>query len=136
MIRRVFADTSFLVSYYNEHDNNHNNARTITKSLEGENILWVISDYIFDEFLTVLLVRRNKQFAIEIGQAILDDPNIGVIKIEKDIFNKAWKLFRRNKNQAWSFTDSTSYIIIKKLKITEAVSFDKHFREFGVKLLA
>ena len=135
MIRRVFADTSFLVSYYNEHDRNHKDARAITKSLEGENILWVISDYIFDEFLTVLLVRRNKQFAIEIGQAILDDPNISVVIIEKEVFNKAWKLFRRNKNQVWSFTDSTSYILIKKLKITEAVSFDQHFREFGVKLL-
>ena len=134
-MRRVFADTSFLVSYYNERDRNHNDARAITKSLEGENILWVISDYILDEFLTVLLVRRNKQFAIEIGQAILDDPNINVVKVEKDIFNNAWKLFSRNKKQTWSFTDSTSYILVKKLKITEAVSFDKHFLEFGVKLL-
>jgi predicted nucleic acid-binding protein len=134
-MRRIFADTSFLVSYYNEGDSNHNEARGIAQSLEGENILWVISDYIFDEFLTVLLVRRNKQFAIEVGRAILDDPNMSVVRVEKDIFNNAWKLFSRNKKQIWSFTDSTSYVLIQKLKIVEAVSFDKHFQDFGIKLL-
>lgn len=81
-------------------------------------------------------MRRNKQFAIEVGRAILDDPNMSVVRVEKDIFNNAWKLFSRNKKQIWSFTDSTSYVLIQKLKIVEAVSFDKHFQEFGIKLLA
>jgi len=64
-MRQIFADTSFLVSFYNQQDSNHKKATSIAKSLEGQNILWIISDYIFDEFLTVLLVR-NQYLSINI----------------------------------------------------------------------
>ena len=134
-MRSIFADTSFLVSFHNKKDKNHKNAKKITKTLEGTSMLWVISDYIFDEFLTVLLVRRDKQFAIEVGQAILNDPNISLVRITEEIFNDAWRIFQKNRNQDWSFTDSTSFILIQKMNITEAVSFDKHFEEFGIKIL-
>lgn len=134
-MRQIFADTSFLVSFYNQQDSNHKKATSIAKSLEGQNILWIISDYIFDEFLTVLLVRKSKRFAIEIGQAIFDDANIKIVKIEENIFKEAWRVFCKNKNQPWSFTDSTSYVLIKKLKIAESVSFDKHFLKFGINIL-
>lgn len=134
-MREIFTDTSFLVAFYNQRDKNYKNARNITKSLEGENALWIISDYIFDEFLTVLLIRRNKQFAVEIGQALFNDPDINIIKVNEDIFDDAWMIFSKNKRINWSFTDSASYILIKKLKIVEAASFDKYFLEFGIKIL-
>lgn len=134
-MRRIFTDTSFLVSFYNRSDKNHKNSRNIAKALEGESILWVISDYIFDEFLTVLMVRMNKRFAAKVGAMILDDPNISLVKIDEEVFRQSWHVFCKNEERAWSFTDSTSYILIKKLAITEAVSFDKHFGEFGIKIL-
>jgi len=63
-MRRIFADTSFLVSYYNEGDSNHNEARGIAQSLEGENILWVISDYIFVE--AVSFDKHFQEFGIKL----------------------------------------------------------------------
>lgn len=55
-MRKVFADTSFLVAYYNKSDENHHAARDFHRN--EDDILYVITDYIFDEFLTVLLAME------------------------------------------------------------------------------
>jgi predicted nucleic acid-binding protein len=39
--------------------------------------------------------------------------------------------FRRFADKDWSFTDCTSCVVMQKLGITTACSFDHHFRQFG-----
>jgi predicted nucleic acid-binding protein len=51
----IFADTSFLVAFYNKRDKNYQEARNFI-SESDKNIAFIISDYIFDEVLTVLLI--------------------------------------------------------------------------------
>jgi len=43
----------------------------------------------------------------------------------------AWNVFRRFTDKAWSFTDCVSYVVMQRLKISTACSFDEHFRQFG-----
>ena len=43
----------------------------------------------------------------------------------------AWDVFRRFADKDWSFTDCTSYVVIARLGLTAAFSFDQHFRQFG-----
>ncbi|ERT09640.1 hypothetical protein M595_0283 [Lyngbya aestuarii BL J] len=40
-------------------------------------------------------------------------------------------MFSRFSDKEWSFTDCSSKVIIDKLKLTQAFSFDDHFRQFG-----
>jgi len=54
----IFLDTSFIVSYYNERDDNHLNACEIMEKIkEGAYGGVCFNDYIFDECATVLFVR-------------------------------------------------------------------------------
>ncbi len=43
----------------------------------------------------------------------------------------AWQVFRQYEDKEWSFTDCTSKVVIEKLGLTHAFSFDHHFRQFG-----
>jgi hypothetical protein len=105
-MRKVFADTSFLVAFYNKSDANHAEARKLIQLYDK--ITLIISDYIFDEFLTVLLARENKLISIDAGEKILNDKKICLIKIDNEVFQKAWFIYHRFKDKNWSFTDCTS----------------------------
>jgi len=131
-VKKMFADTSFFVAFYNKRDKNHFQAREF---IRNTSIFFIISDYIFDEFLTVLLARGHKILSTEAGENILKDKNICLLKIDSEIFQKAWEIYRNFKDKNWSFTDCTSYVLMKNLSVDTALSFDEHFKQFGFKIL-
>jgi predicted nucleic acid-binding protein len=131
----LFADASFFIAYHNSKDVNHQVARALIRGFEGHPVLLVTTDYIFDEVMTVLLVRGNKEIAIQAGKAMLEDSNIEILRIDEEIFNEAWKIFQGFKDKEWSFTDCTSYVLMKKLNIEAGISFDRHFKQFGLRVI-
>jgi predicted nucleic acid-binding protein len=137
-MERIFLDTSFLIAYYNADDVNHKNARDLITDMEGKMVHFFISDYILDEILTVLLIRSGKKKAIELCKTILDDIEMGNIEllwIDHLTFEKAIEIFTNFVDKEWSFTDCTSYILIKSNLIEKSASFDEHFRQFGFEVL-
>jgi uncharacterized protein len=49
---------------------------------------------------------------------------------EEDI-RETWRVYQRFSDKGWSFTDCSSYVVMAKLGISDAFSFDCHFRQFG-----
>lgn len=43
----------------------------------------------------------------------------------------AFEIYARFAGKAWSFTDCVSYVVIQRLGIKTAASFDQHFRQSG-----
>ena len=126
----IFLDSSFLVAFYNRNDKNHLMDRRFISNSDNR---WsfVISDYIFDEILTVLMVRGGKFVSIEAGCKILGDNRINLLQVDKNVFQKAWLIYQGFKDKEWSFTDCTSYVLMKNLSIDVGASFDDHFSQFG-----
>ena len=126
----IFLDTSFLVAFYNKGDKNHSKARRLISDAD-KSTAFVISDYVFDEILTVLLVRGGKSMSVEAGRKILEDEMVDILQIDEDIFEKAWLVYQSFLDKEWSFTDCTSYVLMKNLSIVTGASFDDHFNQFG-----
>ena len=126
----LFLDTSFLVAFYNKGDKNHSKARRLISDADKSTV-FVISDYVFDEILTVLLVRGGKSMSVEAGRKILEDEMVDILQIDEDIFEKAWLVYQSFLDKEWSFTDCTSYVLMKNLSIVTGASFDDHFNQFG-----
>ena len=126
----IFLDTSFLVVFNNKRDKNHSKARRLISDADKSTV-FVISDYVFDEILTVLLVRGGKSMSVEAGRKILEDEMVDILQIDEDIFEKAWLVYQSFLDKEWSFTDCTSYVLMKNLSIVTGASFDDHFNQFG-----
>jgi len=118
------------VAFYNKKDKDHFRARRFISEIKEDDI-FIISDYIFDEFLTVLLMRGGKPLSIEAGRKILEDKRIYLLKIDEEVFQKAWLVYHSFKDKKWSFTDCTSYVLMKNLSTNIGASFDDHFNQFG-----
>ena len=80
-------------------------------------------------------MRAGKFLSVQTGEKILADDKIHILQIDEEIFEKSWLIYRMFKDKEWSFTDCTSYVLMKNLSIYTGVSFDEHFRQFGFKML-
>lgn len=91
----------------------------------------VTTDYIIDEALTLMRARGEPRLALKLGALFFGGGLASIYYLTEDDIQAAWQVFRTYTDKEWSFTDCTSKVIVGKLGITHAFSFDQHFRQFG-----
>jgi predicted nucleic acid-binding protein len=91
----------------------------------------ITSDYVIDELLTVLKIRGEYQRALEVGPALFNGEVCDLEWVTPADVQDAWLVFSSYGDKGWSFTDGVSRVMMERLRITTAVAFDEHFRQFG-----
>jgi predicted nucleic acid-binding protein len=134
---KVFLDTSALIAYYNEDDSLHDTAeQAMEKFLSGETPLtkFFTSDYVFDEAVTVIeCVLGRHDLAIEVGDALRASSRTMMLHVDQATIEESWKLFKGMKEV--SFTDCTSFVLMRTLGVQTAFTFDRHFKKAGFKTI-
>ena len=110
----------------------------ISKEIFTKNTAIVTTDYILNEVYTLLLTdikagyHRIKKF----NEWIFKKQLVQIEWINKQRFILTKELFLKvSKDKRWSFTDCTSYIVMKDLKIKKVFTFDNHFKQMGFEML-
>ncbi|MDP3103332.1 MAG: PIN domain-containing protein [Candidatus Methanoperedens sp.] len=124
----LLIDTSALVAARNADDKNHNKALDImTRALKGEFGKLYISDYIFDEAVTIAYIRTgNKNFANDIGIFARTKPIIFRF-IEPIDFERAWEIYLQFQDKNFSFTDCTNIALMERNGIDTIFTYDSEF---------
>lgn len=125
----ILIDSSVLVAYTVENDSNHERAiMVIGQVVNGDFGRAVTSDYIFDETITVTLVRsKSVEKAVAAGNYIKQA--IEIFKINEDIFDDSWQMFKNQKGSKFSFTDCSNVSLMKNRNITYLATFDQEFKK-------
>ena len=123
----IFIDSSLIVADKIENDQHHKEAaKTMNDIATGKYGNPLISDYIFDEILTVIFSRSKKlPIAIETGQEIRN--SVEIRRITESDFEDAWQIFKNQKNTKLSFTDCTTLALMLKEGIRNIATFDQDF---------
>jgi len=124
----VFVDTGAWFAYFVRRDPDHNLAR---KWVSGNDSPLVTSDYVLDELFTLLKLRESFAVAVAAGKILTQEKICQIVKITPADFARAWNVFVQFSDKGWSFTDCTSKVIMERLDISTAFSFDEHFEQFG-----
>ncbi len=130
-MKKVFIDTSALVSIFEEDDGKHEEALRLFEKAMAQKLRVVISDYIFDECITTVNSRADHATAVKAGGFILSSNVVELIWLDQDVKLKAWEYFTAHADKGYSFTDCTSFILMKEMKLTHYLAFDKHFEQAG-----
>ena len=131
----IFIDSGPIRALNNSGDNQFVRAKNVFAQLLDVSTKVVTSDYIIDEAYTGLLKDPGYHAAMNFDTMLRQGKWI-VERITTERFYKAQEVFRKfNKDKVWSFTDCTSYVVMKELKIKDVFTFDKNFEEMGFKLL-
>jgi predicted nucleic acid-binding protein len=66
-----------------------------------------------------------------LGAYLLSQASTELIHVTTQDIEKAWIIFSRFQDKAWSFVDCTSYVMMQRLAIREAISLDQHFHQMS-----
>ncbi len=91
----------------------------------------VTTDDILSETITLLVMRGQRRVAESFGTTIFSGTLAQLHTVTPDEVQAAWNVFLRFQDKQWSFVDCTSKVVMEKLGIQTAFSFDHHFRQFG-----
>lgn len=134
-MRGVFVDTAGWMACADGGDPAHARSRAARDgALEAGHAL-VTTDFVVDETLTLLRVRLGVKAAEAWWQQVDRSPRLRWERIDSDRFEKARHIFFQYRDKDFSFTDCTSFVVMREARLTHALTTDRHFRQMGFQLL-
>jgi len=125
----VFIDTGAFMAYRNKKDVYHIVADDLVRrALKGEFGTIFTTDYIYDEALTLAMVRTGNKGVAEDISDVMRSPRIEMINIDGIILEQARELFFRLFDKGISFTDATTMAVMQQENIGKIITFDSHFK--------
>jgi len=134
-VKTVFADTGYWIALLNPRDELHPRAQAVSTSLCPLRL--ITSEMVLTELLNSFAPRgmHLRQAASALIVQLYKDPNTSVIPQTSIQFNEALSLYAQRGDKSWSHTDCSSFSIMQQAGITEALAYDKHFKQAGFKAL-
>ena len=132
---RAFVDTGAWYALFNDLDIYHPRASAFMQKLIGQKAWLFASDYVIDETLTLIRARLGHEKAVEFGRWVLQSPLVRMINVDEKIWQAAWDVFVRYDDKEFSFTDCTSFAIMRQLGLLNAFAFDHNFEQAGFVML-
>jgi len=127
----LFVDTSFILALELTDDQHHDSALQCWRSLATRQPTLVATSYVFDEIVTSFNSRNRHDKAVEIGNRLLTSTVIQLVQVEENLFFEGWNYFQRYEDKSYSLTDCISFLVMTKMNIQKALTFDRHFVQAG-----
>src|SRR5216684_5405367 len=134
-MKALFVDTAGWVACADGADPAHRRCWETRDSTHAVGQTLVTTDYIVDETLTVVRLRLGLSAAERWWQQVDRSPRLRWERIDTDRFEKARQLFFQYRDNDFSFTDCTSFVVMRQIRLTHALTTDGHFRHAGFKML-
>lgn len=130
-MKESFLDAGYVIALEAADDQNHQAASEHWQNFLKTPGLLVATSYVFDEIVTFFNNRNRHEKAVEVGNNLLQSETIRLIQVDEELFNEGWRYFQTHSDKRYSLTDCISFVVMKRRKVAEALSFDKHFVQAG-----
>lgn len=135
-VERVFVDTWAWLVLANDRDPAFASVSRLRSSAAGQPGAWVTTDYVLDETLTRLFALAPFAQARRFTEGIFEASRRGLLDIEHvtpERFSRAWRLRLRYRDKPRiSFTDLTSFVVMRELGVRSALTADARFEHVGL----
>jgi predicted nucleic acid-binding protein len=125
----IFVDTSFWIALRNRRDPRHAEAATLLRARADGG--FATSNQIRGETWTYLRRRVGHDGAVEFLDALERSPRVQLFSITEKQEQQALKWLRQRDEREYSYVDATSFVLMRELRIREALAFDGDFSAAG-----
>jgi predicted nucleic acid-binding protein len=132
----IFADTNYWVALFNPKDSLF--ARSVyysesTPSTEPIVTSQVILGEVIEQFAkkSIFIKEHILRFIAELDR----DSRIIIEPMTPKLFEDTIAFYRRHLDKEWGFVDCSSFVIMKRRGIKDALTYDRHFIQAGFKAL-
>jgi uncharacterized protein len=131
MSGELFVDTSGWFALLARRDPKHAAARRILKRAKADRRGLVTTDYVLGETATLLKARGEASLVDALFERVQSSPACMLHWTDPERFATVRTFFVKHLDQAWSFTDCLSFCVMKDLRLSEALTTDRHFEQAG-----
>ncbi len=130
-MKLVFVDTSGWVACADGNDPAHGKFSVIRDRELRAGKVMVTTDYVADETLTLLRLRLGLAAARQWWETTSQSPRVRMVGVDAELFDQGLMWFFQYTDKGFSFTDCTSFAVMRRDKIREALATDHHFSQAG-----
>ena len=123
-----FVDTSYWVALLLPRDPHHAEARGLWLDDLGA---LLSSNHVLGETWTYLRRRAGHEAAVMFLDAIATSPRIAVEHVNEPAEAEALRWLRRHDEREYSFVDATSFAVMRRRRLHEALAFDGDYAAAG-----
>ncbi|MFY9615450.1 MAG: PIN domain-containing protein [Candidatus Dormiibacterota bacterium] len=123
-----FADTSFWYAYQDRSDARHPEALALVNAGVGR---VVTSNHVLGETWTLLRRRVGHAGAVGFIDRVSRVAGVEIVRVDEVIEADAWRWLRSHDERSYSFVDATSFAVMRRRRIREALAFDADFTAAG-----
>ena len=129
----IFVDTSALVALFLKDDDFHKKAKDFI--VGASDTFFVSSNFILDEVYTFIRARKGLSVALKFINFLGKIGDLKIVRVSIGDEQKALSFFKKLPGRGASFTDCTSFAVMKRLGVKKAFTFDRDFEKAGFQVL-
>lgn len=133
---KLFIDTWGLLALGDKKDTYHHQVLNLYKHYKDKEARMITTDYVLDEAITLVFLRTQFHEAVTFIDELLMACKQKYIELETiswGRFLRAWELRQKFRDKPrLSFTDLTSFAVMKELNIFQVLTGDMHFEQVGM----
>lgn len=125
----IFVDSSYWIAHELPRDSRHDEARRL-EARHGRRPLVTSGDVVAESW-TFLRRRAGHAPTMAWLDRVLTAPGVTIARIDEELEAEAWAWLRVHDERAYSFVDATSFALMRRLRLTDALAFDGDFAAAG-----
>lgn len=116
----------------------HADTKSIYEAAKQDGSRLVTTNYVITELVALmtspLRIPRNRSIAFV--DSIKSSSLVNMVHLNEELDSKSWELLKNRVDKNWSLVDCSSFVIMEKNNIRDALTTDHHFEQAGfVRLL-
>src|SRR3989304_7898161 len=127
---KLFADTGAFIALTDSDDENHKTAAAFYRNAKEKGMRFVTTNFVVCETMNYLRARISHNIAVLFRENLKKSGFIEIVTVTPSLEDAAFTIFKRYIDKDFSFTDCTSFSLMRSLKLKRAFSFDQHFEQF------
>jgi len=136
---RVFVDTWAWYALADIADADHTLAKLLNEQLLDQGYTFVTTNFVLAETVTLIRYHLHHQAAVQFWKTLhilIDAELVQLVRVTESHEDTAWTIFERYADQKFSYTDCTSFAVMRDLGLEQVFTGDQHFATMGFVFVA
>lgn len=127
---KLFLDTSALIALLNPRDQYHKKIKQYLENTQ-QSLRGVTSNLVLSELMTFFSRHGSLNDVLRFQTEMLSNPHFSIIWVDKELHEVASQILKKFSDHRLSFTDASSFAIMKRERVSCALTFDEDFKRAG-----
>ena len=132
-MRDVFADTAGWAHLLDSSQIHHEKAVSVYRAVQQGQKQLVTTNYVLTELVALFQspLRLPRARIVQLIGGIKSSRFVRVVHVDESLDAEAWQLLSERLDKNWSLVDCSSFTVMQRGGLLEALTTDHHFQQAG-----